>query len=153
MDIAKAIVLIEERIGNALPIDYRAFLHEHNEDQYFEQWFAVSDGLSEPRRLPINLLYSAVCEPDESSDVLQNYDSLMTRPVGYGLMPTTALPIGDSVEDIYILLYVAGPQVGQVWIKDLSYLDRGEQDTPEAGLYFVAESFSHFLNSLRDEET
>ncbi|MEO1279200.1 MAG: SMI1/KNR4 family protein [Planctomycetota bacterium] len=145
-----AIEQLESRIGCTLPADYREFLMHDDPLSYCYQVFPVSPAIGGSNQLPINLLCEAWCEPDEFSSVEANYEVLASREQGDGMLPPETVPIGDCVDDIYILLYVAGDRVGEVWIKDYIYLDEGKEDTPQEGLQRVARSFTEFLGSLRE---
>lgn|GEM_PF-6088668 len=153
MQINHAIEELEKKIGCKLPPDYRSFLMDNNQEEYSEKLFIVPSAAAAKKVLPVNLLYEAMCEPDEFSSVAQNYDIMAARNLGDGALPDNCIPIGDSIEDTEILLYVRGSRKGEVWIKDYSYLDEGKTDKLEQGMHHVSESFAKFLDSLYEDES
>jgi SMI1 / KNR4 family (SUKH-1) len=129
-----------------LPKDFERFLLTYNggnpDPAYFD-WKHSKDGIT---RSEVDSLQGIDLGPlaERSADCLRL--AMWYRAD----LPRHAFPFGIVDRDNLLLLYTAGKREGQVWLLIQSELDHrpGKWPDPETATYFVAKSFTDFLNSL-----
>ena len=123
-------------LGHALPEPYRSFLLAHNGGCPDPCAFTVLDPLAGERIIGrVNELY----ECDELPRMMGLYR---------GRIPPDLLPIGDDEDGNQILLRVAGPGIGRVYLWD----HRHEHSPPTHGnCALLADRFDQLLSRLFDD--
>jgi hypothetical protein len=138
----------EATTGLKLPEDYVSFLLEVNGGHPNGMYEFPITGLADSDYMDVHGLYG-LNHPDEGYDLEANR-RLRAEPVPEwlqsvsGTVPDWLLPVGfDSLND-KICLAVSGPRYGQVFFWDLT-----DQTASPNNIYFIADSFQGFLDSLR----
>jgi hypothetical protein len=137
---------VEQLIGSPLPADYRAFLLTHNGGKPSLTGFRMERegrGYSESS---VAWLYGIQDGGEFFNSFELHYRGLRGR------MPAHIIPIGSDPGGNQICISVAGPDLGRVYFWDHEKeADPDEDEEPGYdNLYFVANSFSDFLNGLFD---
>ncbi|WP_112076644.1 SMI1/KNR4 family protein [Herbaspirillum rubrisubalbicans] len=134
---SKTLTKLSEVVGYPVPSDYLEFLKEFPNTGIFDADIVCSgiecapcaaDGL-----YPISLLYASCSDA--------RYDLLNFRKVSWEL-PAHFLVIGDDIGGNYFCLDLRMESLGKVYFLF-------HEEGVEAGLYFLANDFSSFINSLR----
>lgn len=143
---------LEKRVGAALPADYRHFLLLHNggqpepSDFLVPGWRFMASLVNEFDG--IKVLENQDVEDDNSVDLLWNIEVFEDR------LPKNFLFIGRDPGGNGILLSLHPDTYGKIYFWD-------HENEPEEGLedladypniYFLANSFTEFLDSLKTEE-
>jgi hypothetical protein len=131
----KEIVDLEERIGTALPEDYREFVMKYG---------VVSTKTT--------ATYPSPSDPSKVGVAVEVFFGMAKQPVydlgckSHGMsgrIPQHYLPIGASPGGL-ICIGLTGPNRGSVF-----WWDRAEEfDEPEKNIYLVAHTFDSFMKSL-----
>jgi hypothetical protein len=133
--------------NRCLPADFRAFVLRHNggdPDPRNFKWFYPAEG--EVIAQVENILG---LDPRPFDDPRRNVDCISTTLIHRGELPRYAVAVGFVDRDNLLLIFVDGEREGQVWIKVMNeILGAGAPGNPEAGVFFVAESFTKFLSIL-----
>ena len=133
-DIKKA----EAAVGHELPLEYTRFMLRQNGGY-------PSPSIFEIHGMPKNKYGSAECI--YSIRAHNDYDDLLETNANVAqYIPQYSIAIGHTLSGDKILLFVDGPREGQVWFYDWY----GKSRNPERRIYFIAETFLAFLNSLRE---
>ena len=128
---------LEKEIGAKFPGDYKNFLATYNGGRPTPKRFMVDGFDDEPRQV---LDFFGLYDQVESCNIDWNYRILSARISGL------FVPIAceDSGNIVYISLLTSSYGNVFYWLHDFA------MDAKSDASYFVAESFSEFLNKLRD---
>jgi cell wall assembly regulator SMI1 len=138
------ITQVEVQLGLSLPAGYRNFLLAHNGGRPEPDAFPIHNNPSDDHGLVHNFL----CIKKED-----NYNLTVWAKRYRGRIPSDLLPIAKDPGGNLICLSVSGADVGKVYFWDHEE-EAGEGETPGYdNVYFVANSFQEFLESLTTLET
>jgi hypothetical protein len=135
------IIDLETELHHSLPIDYAEFLRNYNGGTPHRNIFPIR-GYSLYDEGVLAFFFGT--KRGETTDVLTVFRMSENR------VPQELLPIGADVFGNLICLTVAGPNRGKVyWWFHEEEADEKEPPTYD-NIYFVANSFTDLLNSLRE---
>ncbi|MBO0950803.1 SMI1/KNR4 family protein [Fibrella forsythiae] len=129
---------LEEKIGFALPSDYRDFLKISNGGRVLNQVFHVDDLEQD---ILMNVFYGYNVSQDKVLNLLFWFDKYQDE------IPEHSLLIGNDPGGGFILYIPYGEDCG-VYYYDDSYFF--EQSSDEQNTYFIAETFQEFLGLLKE---
>jgi hypothetical protein len=136
---SKIILLLEKKIGTKLPEDYRLFLLENDGGA------PMSDGIPVPQHaekvMTVQILFG-FNRDIESSCIEWNMYIFRER------IPDNLMPIGSSDSGDLYLINLSGDDYGKIYFWD--HEDECGKNCWD-NIYFVASSFSEFLEKLTDE--
>ena len=133
------IASVESQLGFSLPGDYRNFLLSHNGGRPEPRGFAIESDKPNDRSV-VHYFFCA-----NKGDV---YDLVTWAKRARGRIPANLLPVALDPFGNLICLSVSGGERGKVYFWDHER-EAGESDSPGYdNVYFVADSFRDFLDSL-----
>lgn len=135
---ARDVAAVEASLKHTLPKDYAAFVRKHNGGVPSLKVFPIEG-------MPLNPIGEIDCMHSlkHSNHV---FDLVQSNKRLDHALPRDCISIGRNASGDQILLYTRGPRAGQVWFLDWY----SECEDPVDGTYFVASSFTEFLNALRE---
>ena len=131
------IAAIESEFNIKLPDDYKAFLSESNGVNVSDGYIYVE---ALEQHIMMGVLYG-VGTPNNSADIMRN-----NREYRDDVWINSIL-IGGDVCGGWILLVCDGENDG-IWYYDHSYFF--ENSTDESNTYLIADSFSKFMNMMKE---
>ncbi|NWJ48686.1 MAG: SMI1/KNR4 family protein [Chloroflexi bacterium] len=138
------IIQAEGELGIEFPQAYKDFLMKYYGGRPKLTSFPLF-GDSLTSRGSIHWLYSI-------NKVNYNYDIIENMHTFKGRIPTNFLTIGEDPGGNIICISFRGPDAGKVYYWDHEgELDKSSMDSYE-NVYFIADSFEEFINSLTAEE-
>jgi len=144
-----------------LPADYRECLLKHNGGEPQPANFDFSDG-TELTGSAVQEFYAIYTKPETETGLSYNLNLARTfrtyKRMGAPRMPNELIPIGADVGDNQICLCVSGEHTGCIYYWDHELECTGgtyEDGTPVTmweNCFFVANSFTEFLDSLHEDD-
>jgi cell wall assembly regulator SMI1 len=139
------ITKFEEEIGYELPEDYKKFLLEHNGGRPSPEGFSFEYRDSKKSSSLLDFFYGIQGETEEHYDLATNNQDFKGR------IPSDMLVIACDQAGNQICLGLFGNVKGKIYFWDHEEEAVSEGDPPVYGnLYFIANSFSEFVNGLSD---
>ena len=148
-----AIRALEQELGTEFPAGYRKLMLRTN-GGVPEPGFFVLRARGKPRVAWVERLASITSSTKDSLNFRGMNAALWRWHVGGSPCPAGAVSIGSAGPYTDLLLFIAGPRQGEVWLKnweETSSRADAEGD-PEEGMTRLAETFDEFLGSLETEE-
>jgi cell wall assembly regulator SMI1 len=130
----------ERQLGKDLPSEYRAFLLTHNGGRPRPAEFPMTGDTLNPSGT-IHWFFGI--NNSRHYDLRRNYRVYQDR------IPTNFLPIAADPGGNLICLAVAGEDRGTVYFWDHDYEALEDEVANYENVYFIANSFTELLNSLR----
>jgi hypothetical protein len=144
-----------------LPADYRECLLKHNGGKPSPRWFDYSDG-TELTGSAVQEFYAIYTKPETETGLSYNLNLARNcctyKRMGAPRMPNELIPIGADGGDNQICLCVSGEHTGCIYYWDHELECTGgtyEDGTPVTmweNCFFVANSFTEFLDSLHEDD-
>lgn len=137
---------LEQKIGAALPADYRTFLAEYG-GWWISAEFDVDKHCPSGFVQLVEKFYGIFDDPSDQNDLWNVYQAYSDR------LSPHLLPIGHDAMGNEIILSLRRKEYGVV-----SFLDRSEEESPgtktpkDRGLYKCTDTFTDFIKSLRAAE-
>ena len=155
------IAAIEQENKVLLPADYRAFMLKHNGGKPSPRWFDYSDG-TELTGSAVQEFFAIYTKPEKETGLSVNLNLARQfrtyKRMETPRMPEELIPIGDDGGGNKICLCVSGEHTGCIYYWDHELECTGgtyEDGTPVTmwdNCYFVANSFTEFLDSLHEDD-
>ncbi len=145
---------LEQEVGTDFPKDYRKFLLKTNGGVPEPGFFTYKRG-SKPTLCWVESFASVTDSKIDSLNFRGTNAALWRWHVSGTPCPAGAIAIGSAGPYASILLFIAEPNAGEVWLKDWEAVDSrvSAKVRAEDGLYRLAPTFDAFLKLLCDEET
>lgn len=146
---AEQFEVLEARLaGFPLPAGYRWFLLHQNGGRPTPDRFSWRHG-DEEVESGVDLLFGF--DPRPLHDPARGVDIVHAALAYRSDLPALTVPIGFADRDDILVLFYHGEHEGQVWLKnwDAVTFATDEPNDPDAGTYFVADTFGAFLAMLR----
>jgi hypothetical protein len=134
---------LEGQLRVSLPLDYAAFLQEHNGGSPYPNVFPITGFDMDNQGI---LTYFFGVKSGAATDLVDSAQVFHNR------VPPELLPIATDVFGNLVCLAVSGPDRGKVYF----WFHEEESDDDEAptydNVYFVADSFTELITSLTELE-
>jgi hypothetical protein len=131
------VAMAERNLGLSLPQEYRGFIVENNGGLSSEGVFDI------PGRGQSSIVFYGIRTGHDYSDLVVAYTGYRHR------LPDGIVPIGFDPGGNLVCLSVDGEDAGKVW-----FWDHEKESNPPTrqSLYWLADSFGSFVDSLQFEE-
>jgi hypothetical protein len=146
----KHIAELEKFYESEIPVDYKDYLLSRPEWLTGYHALEYGPGGVYPYKVDVREPWHLQKSAPTSLSLLELAQLYKTRKPDEGKIPDGAMEIASCESNEVILLFVSGSRAGQIWIKTWDLYTEGV-DHPEAGMHFVAHSFTQFLSMLRLE--
>lgn len=138
----RELVMFTKKVGYKLPDDYIDFLKKYNGGDVKNSFgMYYKNG---KKKFILTLMFGLGVKSDE--DLMRQFEIYINR------IPTTCIPVGRDAGGNLICLHLSEDKYGYVYFWDHEEeLEHEEDKMTINDLYFIADSFEKFLNSIKED--